>query len=331
MSESIEKGSLFLFYRNKVDVKQAKRLDDVQRSYVMLVPDGGSDARLLVIGRKRLPPIIAGKSDPRERQWMMILATGSPKQLAEELGPVKYETKTRGERLQGEAIPAAAARYAITKRDDSTFLAYRLVRPSSPGEAQEELGIQPDAAYVIAVRNPSVEVPGFPQDKPQYPKRLREKFADLRWLEISDAKLLDYEKAQLVLIGAREHVDELDVDLSGAPDLFETLGLDESAWPVTTLDKGEFCEARDPGSPSAPVGDRSAGGERGGRAAADAPSAAGVAKALGGISFPQDRAGLVDHARNNEASAELVDLLERLPKKKFEDMAEVEKAFSEVH
>jgi hypothetical protein len=330
MSDPIETGDIYFFYRPKVDVDRPQAIDDVQRFYLVMVPDEGAKSRLFVVGKKRLPEIHPGQSKSREREWMMTTLASTPEKIGEELGPVVYETKTKGTRKQSEAIPAGAGRYALIEADGSTRLAYRLTAPDKPREVQKEFGIESEASYVISVRNPAIDVPGFPDPKPDYPKKLREKFADERWIDISDPKLLEYENAQLVLIGAEKSVEGMKGKMTGKSDLFGKLGLDKSAWPADALDKGQWASPEYETEAKAPRGDRTKGGERGGRRAVGSPSAAGIAKALKGIHFPNDSAELVSYAKKHHANEEILDVLEHLPRRKYSTMADVEKALSQI-
>lgn len=96
---------------------------------------------------------------------------------------------------------------------------------------------------MISVRNPDIDVPGFPDKKPDYPNSLKEKFADERWLGIEDPRLLDYENCQLVLIGAHKSLNQTDIKVSGKPDLFKTLGLHKDEWRTDALFNGKFAKA----------------------------------------------------------------------------------------
>lgn len=330
MSDTIETGDLYFFYRPKVDVDRPDGIDDVQRFHLVMVPDDAGKSRLFVVGRKRMPEIHPGQSRSTEREWMMTTLASTPGKIGEELGPVVYETKTRGTREQAEAIPAGEGRYALIKDDDTTRLAYKLATPDKPGSVQKELGIEAEASYIISVRNPAIDVPGFPDAKPDYPKKLRERFADERWIDISDPKLLEYENAQLVLIGAEKSVEGMKGRITGKPDLFGRLGLDESAWPADALNKGHWASPRYGTEAKAPRGDRTKGGERGGRKAVGSPSAAGIAKALKGIDFPKHRTELVSYAKTHHADGGIVDVLEHLPRRRFNTMADVEKALSQI-
>ncbi|MCR9110303.1 MAG: DUF2795 domain-containing protein [Rhodobacteraceae bacterium] len=330
MTKIIETGEIHFFYRAKIDIDTPSEVDDLQRMYLALVPDERKKARLFIVGRKLMPEIIPGESDPSERHWLLLSEVGTPTELGKALHPVEYETKTRGERQTPQAIPVAFGRYVIASRDSSTQLAYRLNAPKNIGAAQKALNIQNEARYVISVRNPSINVPGFPDAEPDYPKELFEKFADERWINISDSRLLDYENAQLVLIGAEPETDPIEIGSNGKVDPFETFGLDRDNWPDDPLENGNFASATGEAEPVESEGDRSKGGRLGGPAAAKTDSAAGVTSALKGVSFPSDRATLARQARDNDAPEEVVDLIKTMPDRQFETMADVTKAVGEV-
>ncbi|MFG6160260.1 DUF2795 domain-containing protein [Halomonas sp. 1390] len=326
----VESGEIYFFYRPRVDVDHVRNLDDVQRLYLVLVPDDAEIARLLLVGKKRMPEILEGEPASTAREWMMIDMTGKPNAIGEALAPLEYETKTRGEQEQGEAIPVGEGRYAIVTGDGDSRLAYRLTRPQQPGQAQQELGILAEASYVISVRNPALDVPGFPDARPDYPETLREKFADKRWIDIDDSRLLDHANAQLLLIGAHDDLSEEDVSLTGTASLFETLGLSRREWPTEALKAGRFTEPSMQPESREPAGDLSKGGERGGRAARETASAAGIAHALKGVDLPCSKAELVRQAEANEAAQEIVEALNALPGQQYETMADIQHAFGEV-
>jgi hypothetical protein len=329
MAKLIEKGDIYFFYRNKIGLKKASGLDDIQRLYVVLAPDQDKSQRLLVVGKKRLPDIIPGKSKSTEREWLMVSTVSRSKSLGKALGPVQYNTKTEGKQRQSEAIPAGAGRYALVNKNGDSRLAYKLHKPKKTGKAQQALGIAGQASYVISVRNPDIQVKGFPDAKPRYPKHLKERFANERWLEIDDSQLLNYKNAQLVLIGAHKTIP-LDEDYlkGGKPSLFKRLGLDKEKWPDEALSKGVFATVKEKLRSRASSGDRSKGGERGGRTAA--ASASGIAHALKGVNFPCNRKSLMEHAKQREAKQAVLDVLAEFPARKFTSMGDVQKTLGEV-
>ncbi|MGQ4877255.1 DUF2795 domain-containing protein [Billgrantia sp. LNSP4103-1] len=330
MANYVEQGEIYFFYRPKVNAEKVESLDDVQRFHVVLAPDDRQTVRLFLVGKKRLPEIIEGKPKSTAREWMMNDLTGKPKEIGKALAPLEYATKTRGEQEQGEAIPAGEGRYAIFERDSSSRLAYRLTRPETPGKAQRELGILAEGSYIISVRNPAIDVPGFPDAKPSFPKELEKKFADKRWIDIDDARLLDYEKAQLLMIGAHDDLNEEGVEIGGKANLFKTLGLNEREWPTEALKSGKLAEPQMQAETLEPKRDRSKGGERGGKAARKTASAAGIAQALKGVEFPCGRKALLAQAKANDASNEIIDVLNEFPEREFETMADVQKAVGEI-
>jgi hypothetical protein len=60
-SEIIEHGDLFFFYRPKIDAKQVKELEDIQRFYMVTSTENGKHKnihRLFLLGQKQLPEIV---------------------------------------------------------------------------------------------------------------------------------------------------------------------------------------------------------------------------------------------------------------------------------
>jgi hypothetical protein len=192
MTEILEQGYAFFFYRPRVGAAEVSRLDDVQRFIVILKPDGDRQYRRLIVGRKRLP-------DPNshEREWAFVVeVTDDPAELRDEM-----EEEPR-------AQPAGVARYVLADHGGHTHLAYALARPPDDARLQRELNIRSEASYVIAVRNPDTSAPpgaGLPEHRrAQYPRELHDRFAWRRFIPANPPVLLDYPGAELVLIGAAE-------------------------------------------------------------------------------------------------------------------------------
>ena len=79
--------------------------------------------------------------------------------------------------------------------------AYILELPEVPGVTQKEFQIKKEASYIISVKNPEIQASGytaFIDRKPDYPKTLKEKFGNRRWIKVDDPHLLDYENAQAI-------------------------------------------------------------------------------------------------------------------------------------
>jgi hypothetical protein len=226
MSRILERGDLFFFYRPRVDIQAVDNLSDVQRFFFVLEPDGTKLFRRLVVGRKRLP-------DPSERQrtWAFVAEVAKrPADLREELARKVYETKTRGMRVQPEARPAGEARYAVVEHEGHTHVAYALELPRRRGEVQKAFGIEREASFIAAVRNPDAPTPkgaGLPErERAHYPKGLLEKFRGRRFAALDPPAFLDYVGAEIVLIGAAEDAErELGIDFDIRRERLETSDL----------------------------------------------------------------------------------------------------------
>jgi len=247
VSRVVEKGDLFFFYRPRVDADKVDELSDVQRFFVVLKPDGDRRYRRIVIGRKRLP-------DPaeHERVWAFVAeVTDEPDDLRDELESKVYETRTRRVRVQPPARPAGEGRYAIVEHDGHAHLAYVLELPREPGPAQEAFGIRREASYVVAVRNPTAGTPPgvglSPRERADFPPELLERFGRRRFVPLDDPRFLDYEGAELVLIGAAEDVEsELGIELDRdderlqTADIFRQLRIRPGELPTEPLERGEL-------------------------------------------------------------------------------------------
>jgi hypothetical protein len=247
MTEVLERGDIFWFYRPRVGVDEVRDLDDVQRFFFILGPDGTSHYRRLVVGRKRMPDAAS-----HEREWAFVAeVTDDPEELRDDIEPVRYETKTRGERVVGPARPAGEGRYVIAAHDDHTHFATALELPPAPGPVQRRFGIAEQASYIVAVRNPDADVPpgaGLPRERrADFPPELRERFGGRRFAPLNPPSFLDYPGAEIVLIGATTAAEqELGVELDaeqerlGEADVFAQLGLLPGDVPVEPLARGEW-------------------------------------------------------------------------------------------
>lgn len=350
--EIIEQGDIFFFYRPKVDTEEVKDIKDVQRFYMVTTPEKQKKNdiyRLFLIGQKQLPEIIEGKSTSKEKNWALnILTTSNPDDVHKELLPAEYTTETKGKRRLAAAAPAGEGKYKIVKHDNHTELAYLLELPEIPGPTQKEFEIKKEASYIISVKNPEVNIPGFAtvsEKKPEYPKHIKEKFGDRRWINIEDPQLLDYENTQVLLIGARKKdvEEELDIDIDeqketeNTADIFKELKVRKEQVPLKPLMKGTFpdkeeipmaLEVKQLSKEEYPGGK---GGKVGGKVAATAStSAAGIAKMLSGIEFPKSKDSLKQYAKDNISKAQVedadavLDVLDDIPAREYTNMADVE-------
>jgi hypothetical protein len=265
--------------------------------------------------------------------------------------PSEYTTETRGKRRLAAAAPVGEGKYTIVKHGNHTELAYILELPEIPGPTQREFEIKKEASYIISVKNPDVKVPGFAasEKNPEYPKALKEKFGDKRWINVDEPDLLNYENTQLLLIGAKKKdiEEELGVDIDEeketerSADLFKELKLIKEQVPLKPLLKGKF-----PGKGEVPMSQEvkelskeeypgAKGGKIGGRAAATkSTSAAAIARMLSGIEFPKNKNELVECAKGNRDKVDnaesAIDTVEKLPTRTYRSMTDVQEALAEI-
>jgi hypothetical protein len=250
-SEILEEGNIYFAYRPKVhaagdDEEVAEGIGEVQNFYLVLKPQGGR-FRLINVGRKRLPEI-----DEHERNWGFVdLIADSGKEIEEALQRDTYETKTRGKRVRPAARPAGEGVYALIRKDGRMHLAWALELPKEPGPVQKAFNIPAEASLAISIANP--EKRGGPrtaqlgeEQEADYPKTLQQEFRG-RKFATEDPRLLDYEGAQVIFIGAREDPEEAyDIDLQpeqeseGSADIFKQLRFAKSRHPAEPLLKGEW-------------------------------------------------------------------------------------------
>jgi hypothetical protein len=352
-SQVVEHGDIFFFYRPKVGKEEVDDIEDVQRFYMITAPEGkDSKYRLFILGRKQLPEIVERKSTSEERNWALnTLTTNNPEDIRMELLAAEYETETKGKKRVAAAVPAGEGKYSIVMHDNHTELAYTLELPEVPGPTQNEFEIKKEASYIVSVKNPDIQIPGFKafeKRKPQYPESIKKEFGDRRWINVEDPKLLNYENTQILLIGARKKdvEEELGIDLNeeketaNTAELFNELKMRREQVPLKPLLKGEF-PSREEQPLAAEVKHLSReeapgrGGKIGGQVAATrAPSAAAIARILSGIDFPKKKNDLIEHAETNkskvEAAEEIIQVIRELPDRTYNNMTDVEKAVAGV-
>lgn len=242
----VEKGDIYFVYRPRVAQHEAEGLGDVQRFYMVMKPEGQSRFRVAVLGRKRLP-----EPQRHERIWGFIETVAQRgSEIESEFREQHYETKTRGERTLPAVRPAGEGVYALIQRGRNLHLSYELELPKRPGEVQEELNIEPQASYILSIKNPEKPAPpgaGLPdRQEADYPKSLEKEFRGRRFAT-EDPRLLDYDGAEFVLVGARtdpERAYDIDIEAehetAQKADIFRQLKMSPREHPIEPLIKGEW-------------------------------------------------------------------------------------------
>lgn len=245
--KTLEQGDIYFFYRPKIGVEDPENLQDVERTYMLLSPQDKEKYRLAILGRKKLPePNKSGY----EKYWGFIeTVRKSPKSIHDELGADRYQTKTRGERYLPAARPAGEGVYRIIRHNDHTHLIYVLELPKQPGEVQQELQIEPEASYIISVKNPdrgSPKAAGLSEDQEaNFPQRLMKIFRGRKFADVDPPDFLDHEGAEFLLIAASDIQDELGIHIDNSKSessagIFEDLKMDRSERSTKPLFQGEW-------------------------------------------------------------------------------------------
>src|ERR687892_295861 len=260
----LEYGDIYFFYRPKVGSQEIKSIDDVRRFFMVTAPEetttntkGSGEKekthskhyRLFIIGKKSLPEIRKSEARSSERFWARVGGIFErPEDLTKELLSDEFR-KGDLARAEGEG------KYAIVKHQDHSELAYILELPEEPGEAQRELGIEKEASYIVTVINPIKPVPeGYPSadQSPRYPEAVQQEFNENEdFAQLTrNLELINYQNAQIILIGAREGKDvikkEIGIDIAEehetdkSPDIFSKLKVRKEQIPVRPLMEGRL-------------------------------------------------------------------------------------------
>lgn len=210
----LESGALTVFYRPRVDESDVESLNDVQRLFLLIEPEDAPRARLIAIGRKRLP-----SSSRRERFWGFVDMVLPAADIHTALGAQTYETKTRGTRHAAAAVAIASGTYRIEHHDETHgHLVWSLERIEESDPVARELEPEAEAQYIVTVANPDAAAWGLEEFPPlqqelfddievhssvpaTFPQALQERFAERRYVPLDTAEWLDHEGAELVFIG----------------------------------------------------------------------------------------------------------------------------------
>jgi hypothetical protein len=257
--EVLEYGDIYFFYRPKVGSPEVKSIDDVRRFFMVTAPEETTTKsdkektqrqlyRLFVIGKKSLPEIRQSEARSSERYWARVGGIFErPEELTKELLSDEF-------RKGDLARPVGEGKYAIVKHQNHAELAYILELPKEPGRAQMELGIEKEASYIVTVINPVKPSPkGYPSadQSTQYPESLQQEFKDENFIPLTrNLELINYQNAQIILIGAREGKDAIKKDIgieikeepetSTSADIFSKLKVRKEEVPVRPITEGKL-------------------------------------------------------------------------------------------
>src|SRR5919202_341849 len=115
-----------------------------------------------------------------------------------------------------------------------------------------QIGLEKEASYVISVINPKIpKSSNLPttEEPPKYPQEVLNEFNENEnFVSLSkDTKFIDYQNAQIILIGAREGKDvvksEMGIDMKeeqSSADIFNKLKLRREQVPIKPLTEGKL-------------------------------------------------------------------------------------------
>jgi hypothetical protein len=250
-AEILEQGDIYFFYRPKKAAEEVKGVEDVRRFFMVTAPEESSSNkshlyRLFVIGKKSLPEVRKTEARASERYWARVGGIfKDANELTKELSSDEF-------RKGDAARPVGEGKYAIVKHQNHTELAYVLELPKEPGEAQQELGIEKEASYIVSVVNPKIpkqsNLPST-EEPPKYPQEVLDEFNETEnFVSLSkDTKFIDFQNAQIILIGAREGRDVLKSEIGieikeeqSSADIFNKLKLRREQVPIRPLTEGKL-------------------------------------------------------------------------------------------
>jgi hypothetical protein len=208
---ALERGRISFVVRPRVEGAPG-----VQRFALLLSPDENECHRRVVVGKKRMPAPGAN-----EREWAYVDRLGrSSSELLADIGPLTYPTKTRGLRHQPGARVIARGNYGIIEHGEHTHITYALDPETETEALHEACNVRREGSVIAAVFNPlgkwSSPQPTLPhaddfegvspfREPSIYPDELQARFGDRRFAPL-DPMFLDYEGAELVLIGAEDEL-----------------------------------------------------------------------------------------------------------------------------
>jgi hypothetical protein len=238
----LERGDLVFLSRPNEDRHEPGGLLDIRRFYTVLRPQGQERFRLIAIGKKKLPVF----DDDAQRHWGFVDGVfRTPEELRQAAAGIPLLIGSKGESLR----PAGEGVYALVLHGNHTHLVYVLELPAIPGEVQAAFNIKPEGRFVLAVKNPEATSPpgvGLEVERqPEFPEALRARFGDHRWVSVDPPEFLDYEGAEVVLIGGRDDLGEdLGIDLTAHPkdeetaEIFKDLHMEKSERTIKPLFEG---------------------------------------------------------------------------------------------
>jgi hypothetical protein len=222
MIEELERGRVYFLYRPKVNLDRVGSLDDVDRVYLVLHPDDRSIYRLIALSGKTLPT----KGGDRLSAYVdRVAASGA--EISREFRPDTARNELpRDLQMQhylAAIRPAGEGVYVLFRHDDHSLFSYVRELPAEAGDVQKALGILDQQVFRLTIRNPDLaptQQPGLDDRSADFPADLAELFNGQSYLAADPPDFLNYEGAELQLVGLNVHAAE-DFGIDADPEFEE--------------------------------------------------------------------------------------------------------------
>ncbi len=208
----LQKGNILFFYRPKVQHEAVFGREDVQHFFIALKPEKLERFIFIIIGRKKLP---------EEEPYFGFVEkiAKNMDQVMDFISEEHYVPSTKGERDVQAAQCIGIGKYVLISHEQHTHLTYELSKPFKLGKIQEEFHLKRRGNYLVTVKNPQLPSPHgiglSSKQKAQYPEKLQSLFADYRFIPLNPVDFLNYEGAELLLIGnASSNLEKKDRELA---------------------------------------------------------------------------------------------------------------------
>lgn len=179
--------------------------EEVDHFFAILQPEGQDKARLLEVGRKKVPEVMAvSKASTAKHLWALVQRVSNFKEVWVYLND-----------LRGRVSQVAAGIYQILNHNDHIDLIFsaNFIEPQTAAH----LGLRERNGFIIGILNPEQQAPkGFPQrqSQPQYAQEIKNLFAEERFLTAGfSASLLDIEQTLFVLVAPQRRLVKAELGL----------------------------------------------------------------------------------------------------------------------
>jgi hypothetical protein len=249
MIEELERGRVYFLFRPKVNVDRVVGIDDVDRVFMILHPENHDLYRLIGFGDTKLPTT-GGERMTAFVDRIALTGEELSREFRSDTEKRELPSSVQGSHFLGPARPAGEGVYVLFTHDDHSLLSYVRELPAETGEVQRALGILDQHVLRLSVRNPDrppLRVEGPDGRSADFPTDLRELFSGQSFHAVDPPDFLNYEGAELLIVGLNRHAAE-DFGIDSDPEfeeptsaeLFADLQLSRREMPTDPLFNGRW-------------------------------------------------------------------------------------------